>query len=81
MAFQRSGGVYIKRVIGLPEEDIKIIGGQVYIDERPLIEDYTQGISGVEEHEWFNGSDEYFCWVITGMIATIAEHSDQCRLT
>ena len=60
VAFQRSGGVYIKRVIGLPEEDIKIIEGQVYINERPLIEDYTQGISGVEDHEWFNGSDEYF---------------------
>ena len=60
VAFQRSGGIYIKRVIGLPEEDIKMIDGQIYIDERPLIEDYTQGISGVEEHEWFNGSDEYF---------------------
>ena len=60
VAFQRSGGIYIKRVIGLPGEDINVIEGQVYIDELPLTEAYTQGISGPAENEWFNGPDEYF---------------------
>ena len=60
MAFQRYGGIYIKRIIGLPEEDIKIIEDLVYIKELPLTEAYTQGMSGAEENEWFNGPDEYF---------------------
>ena len=60
VAFQQSGGIYIKRVIGLPGEDIKIIGSNVYINGLPLTEAYTQGISGVQDNEWFNGLDEYF---------------------
>ena len=60
VAFQRPGGIYIKRIIGLPEEDIKIIEDLVYINELPLTEAYTQGMSGAEENEWFNGPDEYF---------------------
>ena len=35
----------IKRVIGLPGENISIIGGDVYIDGSPLAEPYTQGNS------------------------------------
>lgn len=33
---------YIKRVIGLPNEHVEIKNGKVYIDEKPLPEDYLQ---------------------------------------
>ena len=47
MAFQRSEGIYIKRVIGLPEEDIKIIEYQVYINELPLTDSSTTSLGGL----------------------------------
>ena len=59
-AFQRPGGIYIKRVVGLPGEDIRIAGGQVYLNGVAMAEAYTQGVAGEEEKEWFNGPDEYF---------------------
>ncbi len=34
--------VYVKRVIGLPGERLKIVGGQVYIDGAPLGEPYVK---------------------------------------
>lgn len=36
----------IKRVIGLPGENIKVIDGEVYINEERLEEDYVQEFSG-----------------------------------
>ncbi|MAN94166.1 MAG: signal peptidase I [Chloroflexi bacterium] len=54
------GGIYIKRVVGLPGEDIKIAEGGVYIDGGSLAEDYTVGMKEAAEREWFNGPDEYF---------------------
>lgn len=54
------GGTYIKRVVGLPGEDIKIAEGRVYIDGGSLAEDYTVGMKEAEGREWFNGPDEYF---------------------
>jgi len=58
--FEWAGSTYIKRVIGLPGEDIKITDGQIYLDGAALAETYTQGVTGGEEKEWFNGPDEYF---------------------
>ena len=55
-----AGGTSIKRVIGLPGEDIKIAGGRVYVDGQLLAEDYVGGVTDEEEKEWFNGPDEYF---------------------
>ena len=54
------GGATIKRVVGLPGEDIKIADGKVYVDGRLLAEDYTQGAGKAVEKEWFNGTEEYF---------------------
>ena len=51
-AFQRPGGIYIKRVVGLPEEDIRIAGGQVYLNGVAMAEAYTQGVAGEEEKVW-----------------------------
>ena len=56
----RGDGTYIKRVVGLPGEDVKIAEGMVYIDGGLLAEDYAQGTKEAAEKEWFNGPDEYF---------------------
>ncbi len=33
---------YIKRVIGLPGDRVRIDAGQVYVNDRPLVEDYVE---------------------------------------
>ena len=65
--FGRPGGggvIYIKRVVGLPGEAIKIAGGRVYLDGNMMEEAYIQSTDdsaeGGEDQEWFNGADEYF---------------------
>lgn len=37
---EEDGILYVKRVIALPDEHLQIMDGQVYIDEKPLDEDY-----------------------------------------
>ncbi|MDA1129621.1 MAG: signal peptidase I [Chloroflexi bacterium] len=68
------GGIYIKRVVGLPGEDLSVAGGSVYLDGKLLEENYLQRPtdpgdsvdSGAvnqdsgKSREWFNGPDEYF---------------------
>ena len=57
------GGTYIKRVVGLPGEDIRIAGGRVYLDGKLLAQEYIQGAGEEEDgenREWFNGPGEYF---------------------
>ena len=54
---------YIKRVIGLPGETVRIKNGQVYIDGALLAEDY--GIASIKEaglaqNEFVLGPEEYF---------------------
>ena len=54
------GEVYIKRVVGLPGEDIKIARGWVFWDGNLLEEDYIQrglivDASKADTKEWFNG--------------------------
>ena len=64
--FERPGdgrGIYIKRIVGLPGEDIRIAGGRVYLDGELLAEDYIREYGdskGDQAREWFNGPDEYF---------------------
>ena len=52
--------IYIKRVVGLPGEDVKITAGQVYLDGELLPEDYIQSARTADGREWFNGPTEYF---------------------
>ena len=55
--------VYIKRIVGLPDEDIRLEGGQVSVNGRPLPEVRLNGQSyhrGEYDREWWIGSDEYF---------------------
>ena len=37
-----TGGVYIKRVVGLPGEDLRVAGGRVFLDGELLEENYIQ---------------------------------------
>jgi signal peptidase I len=47
---------YIKRVIGLPGDRIRIIHGQVYVNGSPLVEDYVAG-SSRDSGTWADGHE------------------------
>ncbi len=54
---------YVKRIIGLPGETIQIRDGAIYVDEKPLLEEY--GIdpildAGIAINSITLGNDEYF---------------------
>ena len=54
--------VYVKRVIGLPNEDLHIDDGVVYLNENPLEEAYlAETKAGAEGpiQAWWTGLDEY----------------------
>ena len=52
---------YVKRVIGMPNEDIRLGDGRVYIEGAHLEETYLRcpGSLG-QAREWWMGPDEYF---------------------
>jgi len=52
------GGLYLKRVIGLPGETVEIISGVVHINGQALTESYA-ALSG-DDHYVELGADEYF---------------------
>jgi len=51
-------GTYIKRVIGLPNETVKVENGKVYINGQLLNETYAEG-AGIDCEKTL-GADEYF---------------------
>lgn len=56
-------GEYVKRVIGMPGEKIKINNGKVYIDGKVLKDDINADAmlsAGLAESEILLGEDEYF---------------------
>jgi len=57
---EANGDIYIKRVVGLPGEDVKITARRVYLDGVWLAEDYIQSAGTADGREWFNGPTEYF---------------------
>lgn len=55
--------VYVKRIVGLPDEEIRLEGSLVYSNGRLLEESYytITPLEGTEPpKEWWNGPDEYF---------------------
>ena len=59
----RTDDVYVKRIVGLPDEDIRLEGGLVYLNGALLEEHYpTIAPAPGQEHpkEWWTGPDEYF---------------------
>jgi signal peptidase I len=58
-----SGHTYIKRVIGLPDEVVRVEDGRVYLNGVLLEEPYLDGPSTKRDEldrEWWTGPDEYF---------------------
>ena len=55
--FPGRSGTYIKRVIGLPGEQIDIIDSRVYINGQAISEPYASGPS--EDYSALLGADEY----------------------
>ena len=56
---------YIKRIVGLPGETIRIIGNTIYINGKPLPEDYGKEVmdentAGIAGKEILLAEDEYF---------------------
>jgi signal peptidase I len=61
--YQNSDTFYIKRIIGLPGETIKIEGDNIYINGELLEESYgyePMEDAGIAENEVVLGDDEYF---------------------
>ncbi len=62
-AKKRNGRYYVKRIIGLPGETVRIDGNTIYINEEPLTENFgsTQmGSPGIAKEGVTLGEDEYF---------------------
>lgn len=57
------GRVFIKRVVGFPEEQVRVENGAVYIDDLFLEESYLNGQGGGRpdlNRTWWNGPGELF---------------------
>lgn len=55
--------LYVKRIVGLPGEEVELIDGKFYINENELDEPYyTTGsfTESKDENYWFLTDDEYF---------------------
>lgn len=58
-----SESIYLKRVVGLPNEHVAIANGRVEIDGYPLYEAYLGGRLETQSKgatQWFTGADEVF---------------------
>ena len=50
----------LKRIVGLPGENIKVNSGRVSINGNPLEESYAVYVGEPESGEWSLGRDDYF---------------------
>jgi signal peptidase I len=60
---QHTRRVYIKRIVGLPDESIATNWGVTYVNDSLLAEPYLAGANpaGTESYrEWWTGPEEYF---------------------
>ena len=59
----RSQAIYLKRIIGLPNEHVALAGGKVEVDGRTMEEPYLRGkmeTLSKGANQWFTGADEVF---------------------
>jgi signal peptidase I len=55
--------IYIKRIVGMPNESISLMNGVVYANDAPLEEPYLAGLPlppRGDDQEWWMGPEEYF---------------------
>ena len=60
-----SNRVFIKRVVGFPDEQVRVENGAVYVDDVFLEEPYLIGQEGGRpelNRTWWNGPGELFLW-------------------
>ena len=59
---QEPGRLYVKRIIGMPNETVQIHNGHVFINGRQLKENYIDNLDTTiySKDEWKLGPDEYF---------------------
>ena len=58
-----TGEVYVKRIVGLPNETILMKNGRLLLDGKPLRENYPTlpaAQKRIGPQEWSSGHDEYF---------------------
>ena len=53
------GTWFIKRVAGMPDEELVLTGGRLYADD-VLLAELPTGNTTPERREWWTGPDEYF---------------------
>lgn len=59
----RRQAIYLKRVIGLPNEHVELADGKVEVDGRTMEEPYLEGnvkTLSMGANQWFNDADEVF---------------------
>lgn len=63
MTKEKDGRYYVKRIIGLPGETVRIEGDTIFINDAPLTEKYgssQMGAPGIAKNGVTLGEDEYF---------------------
>ena len=55
---------YVKRIVGMPNETVRLDNGRVYVGDEPIVEPYVSEEVQTEPKsvftEWFLDPDEYF---------------------
>ncbi len=67
-------GQYVKRIVGLPGETVRIHNGRVYINEQLLSEPYTLGDTLPNFESLRLGEDEYFVLGDNRMVSEDSRH-------
>ena len=60
---EADGQRYLKRIVGLPSEEVRLEEGMLFIDGAPLVEPYLGGLPaspGLAAGEWQLGAQDYF---------------------
>ena len=54
-------GIYVKRIIGLPDDHVRLDSGRIFIDDVLLEDNRPDSVDNSDPpiKEWWNGSDEY----------------------